>query len=101
MRPGVVWFGEQLDPHQIARVEAFLAAGTCDAVLVIGTTAVFGYIQQWAMQARGEAGWLVEINPDESLLTPIADQVIRQRAALALPELVQAAFAREATADGR
>ena len=54
MRPGVVWFGESLDLQQIARVENFLDAGPCDYVLVIGTTALFGYIVDWAL--RGADG---------------------------------------------
>src|SRR3954468_6312985 len=44
MRPGVVWFGEQLDFGEIARVEKFLEGGPCQLAIVIGTTAMFGYI---------------------------------------------------------
>lgn len=89
MRPGVVWFGEQLDPHEITRVENFLAKEPCDAVIVIGTTATFGYIIDWALRARGKAGRLVEINPDETALSPFATEIIREPAAAALPRLVQ------------
>ncbi|PYJ69978.1 MAG: hypothetical protein DME75_10105, partial [Verrucomicrobia bacterium] len=39
MRPGVVWFGEQLDPREIERVENYLDRGPCDFVIVAGTTA--------------------------------------------------------------
>src|SRR3954471_15802718 len=35
LRPGVVWFDEQLPPLEIQRVEAFLARGPCDLVVVI------------------------------------------------------------------
>jgi NAD-dependent deacetylase len=91
MRPGVVWFGEQLDSAAEDQVQDFIKA-TCDVALVIGTTAAFDYIQRWALAARGRSGWLVEINPHETILSHRADQIIRGRAAEALPDLVASAF---------
>jgi NAD-dependent deacetylase len=88
VRPGVVWFGEQLDPRKIYIVEKFLAQGACDLVLVIGTTALFGYIVDWAVRARGENGELVEINPDETPLSGFATKCVREPAAVVLPHLV-------------
>jgi NAD-dependent SIR2 family protein deacetylase len=88
MRPGVVWFGEQLDLGQTERVENFLRKGACDLVLVIGTTALFGYIIDWALRAAGKTGQLIEINPDETPLSQIATEHIRDPAAVALPPLV-------------
>ena len=88
MRPGVVWFGEMLDPEQIDRVETFLNEGQTDVVLVIGTTAMFGYIVDWAVRAARGGGRLIEINPDPTALTPFAAQSIRQPAGEALPKLV-------------
>jgi NAD-dependent deacetylase len=88
MRPGVVWFGEQLDVRQIERVENFLSKGACDFVLVIGTTATFGYITDWAVRAAGDRGELIEINPDETPLSQFATKVIREPAAVALPRLM-------------
>lgn len=85
MRPGVVWFGEQLDPHKIDIVENFLASGPCDLVFVIGTTALFGYIVDWATRAGGE---LIEINPDETPLSRFATRSIREPAGVALPRLI-------------
>src|SRR4029077_6836167 len=60
MRAGVVWFGEQLDAAKIDIVENFLAGGPCDLVIVIGTTALFGYIVDWSVRARGGSGQLIE-----------------------------------------
>src|SRR5215472_5605875 len=42
MRPGVVWFGEQLPWKELQRVENFLDGGACNIVIVVGTTATFG-----------------------------------------------------------
>jgi NAD-dependent deacetylase len=88
MRPDVVWFGEQLDPRKIDIVENFLPLGDADLTLVIGTTALFGYILDWAIRARGQHGQLIEINPDETPLSEFATKVIRKPAAIALPNLV-------------
>jgi NAD-dependent deacetylase len=90
LRPGVVWFGEQLDPGKIDIVENYLCAGPCDLVLVIGTTALFGYIVDWASRARADRGEVIEINPEETPLSRSATQCIREPAAVALPKLLSA-----------
>jgi len=87
LRPGVTWFGEQLPADEVNRVEAFLDRGPCDLVIVIGTTAAFGYIVRWA-QLAAQGGQLIEINPDETPLSPFAGETIRQPAAISLPPLV-------------
>jgi NAD-dependent deacetylase len=94
MRPGVVWFGEMLDPGKINMVEEYLGTRPCDLVLVIGTTALFGYISDWALRAGGADGELIEINPEETPLSRFAAQCIREPAALALPKLVENLFDR-------
>ena len=88
MRPGVVWFGEQLDPANIGIVENFVAAGDCDVIIVAGTTALFGYIIDWALRARGRTGQLIEVNPEETSLSQFATKSVRERAGVALPRLV-------------
>jgi NAD-dependent protein deacetylase/lipoamidase len=88
MRPGVVWFGEQLDLGEVHRVENFLDEGACDFALVIGTTATFGYIIDWALRAISSNGELVEVNPEETSLSRFATHLIREPAAVALPRLV-------------
>jgi NAD-dependent deacetylase len=88
MRPGVVWFGEQLDLGEVHRVENFLDEGACDFALVIGTTATFGYIIDWALRAIASDGELVEVNPEETPLSRFATQRVRESAAVALPRIV-------------
>ena len=88
LRPGVVWFGEQLDLRKIERVESYLARASCDVVIVAGTTAAFGYIMDWALRARGQNGQLIEVNPDRTPLTAFATHLIREPAGVALPRLV-------------
>jgi len=88
MRPGVVWFGEQLDLAKIGIVENFVTADDCDLVIVAGTTALFGYITDWALRARGRTGQLIEVNPEETLLSHFATKSLREPAGVALPRLV-------------
>jgi len=88
MRPGVVWFGEQLDSRKVEIVENFLRRGSCDLVFVVGTTAVFGYIIDWAVQAAGRKGQLIEVNPEETPVSQFATQLVRGPAAIALPRIV-------------
>ena len=91
LRPGVVWFGEMLNGKDVARVETFIEGDPCDVVLVVGTTAVFGYIKDWAIRGAGSKGLIVEINPDETELSASAHLRIRKRAGEAVPELVRMA----------
>jgi NAD-dependent deacetylase len=88
MRPGVVWFGEQLNANEIRRVEDYLDRGSCDLVIVAGTTALFGYIIDWALRASGQNGQLIEVNPEATALSPYATQLMREPAGIALPRLV-------------
>jgi len=88
MRPGVVWFGETLDPQTVATIEDFLSNGACDVVLAIGTTAVFGYIVEWAVRAAAEKGRLIEVNPKVTPLTRFASESFRESAGSVLPKLV-------------
>ena len=88
MRPGVVWFGEQLDLANIGTVENFVTSSDCDLVIVAGTTALFGYVIDWALRARGQAGQLIEVNPEETSLSQFATRSLREPAGAALPRLV-------------
>jgi NAD-dependent protein deacetylase/lipoamidase len=88
MRPGVVWFGEQLPSSELQRVENFLDGGVCDIVIVAGTTATFGYIIDWALRASRDGGQLIEVNPEETQLSQFATQLVREPAAIALPRIV-------------
>jgi NAD-dependent protein deacetylase/lipoamidase len=88
VRPGVVWFGEQLSRNELERVEIFLDAGACDVVIVAGTTATFGYIIDWALRASRDGAELIEVNPDETPLSRFATRLVREPAAIALPRIV-------------
>ena len=85
-RPGVVWFGEELD-SQVLNAAGNAIAG-CDFFLSIGTSSVVypaaGLIEQ---AIRREAKTL-EINPAATPFSQFFDWSIRATSAAALPELV-------------
>ena len=89
MRPGVVWFGEQLPWSELQRVEDYFDGGACDVVIVAGTTATFGYIIDWAFRASHGGGQLIEVNPEETPLSRFATRLVREPAAIALPRIVE------------
>ena len=88
MRPGVVWFGEQLSQNELERVENFLDGGACDVVIVAGTTATFGYIIDWALRGSRDGAELVEVNLEDTPLSQFAMRLVREAAAIALPRIV-------------
>ena len=88
MRPGVVWFGEQLPWNELQRVENFLGGVACDVVTVAGTTATFGYIIDWALRGSRNGGELIEVNPEETPLSRFATRLVREPVAIALPRMV-------------
>jgi NAD-dependent deacetylase len=88
MRPGVVWFGEPLPARETERVENYLQRDSCGVVIVAGTTATFGYIIDWALRASRRGGELIEVNPEETLLSRFATRLVRKPAAVALPRII-------------
>ncbi len=90
MRPGVVWFGEYLPPEPIERTERFFTEAPPEIVLVVGTSALFPYIQNWAYHGRHSGGLLVEVSPEPTPISEIADVILQGKAGEILPRLVNA-----------
>ena len=89
LRPGVVWFGESLP--EAALQAAFAAGEACELVLVVGTSSVVYPAAAIAPAARARGAFVVEVNPDETPLTPLAHASFRGKAARILPSLLGAA----------
>ena len=90
LRPDVVWFGEMLPPEALE--VASDAARGCDLFLSIGTSGLVYPAAALPYEALENGATLVEINPDETPLTPHADDHLRGRAGEILPRLLHAAF---------
>jgi NAD-dependent deacetylase len=82
LRPGVVWFGESLDPQDIT---AATAAADCDVFLTIGTSAIVYPAAGLLDIARSHGAATVEINPDATAASAHVDVVVAVGAEQALP----------------
>jgi len=88
LRPDVVWFGEMLDPGHLER--AFTALAACDAVLVVGTSGMVYPAAGFPGVARDAGARVIEVNPEETAITRVADVFVRSGAKEALPALLAA-----------
>ena len=78
----MVWFGEGL-PHE-AWAEAEDAARTCDAFLVVGTSALVYPAAALPEEALRRGRPVIEINPEETALSLRATLRLRSKAGEAL-----------------
>ena len=88
-RPDIVWFGEAL-PARIWQAAAD-AAARAEVVLVVGTSGVVEPAASLATRVPGRGAFVIEVNPEESAITPRADVSLRGPAAVLLPSLVETA----------
>jgi NAD-dependent deacetylase len=84
LRPGVVWFGESLDPRDLA---VATAAARCDVFLTIGTSAVVYPAAGLIDLARAHGATTIEINPDATAAAHLVDLSLAAGAETALPAI--------------
>jgi NAD-dependent deacetylase len=60
-RPGVVWFGEPIDPEVLARSSQAIE---CEICLVVGTSSIVYPAAALAAQALSRGAFVAEINPE-------------------------------------
>ena len=90
LRPDVVWFDEMLPAHAIARAED--AARGCDLMIVAGTSAEVYPAASLPLMAKAAGASVCEVNPHDTPVSRLADFALRERAGVALPALVAAAW---------
>ncbi len=86
LRPDVVWFGEGL-PQDVWQ-EAIIHANTCDVMIIAGTSLVVSPANTLPIYAKQNNAILIEVNPDETIMTSDMDFSLRSTSATTLPELV-------------
>jgi len=74
LRPGVVWFGEGIDPGVLAQSDD---ATACDLFLTIGTSSLVHPAAGLIEQARRRGAFTVEINPVDTAVSDQVDLVLR------------------------
>ena len=87
VRPAVVWFGESLDPADVA---AATKACACDVFLAIGTSAIVYPAAGLVHHAKRHGALTVEINPVETDASRAVDVSIRGKAEDVLADLASA-----------
>lgn len=87
MRPGVVWFGEPLPAAAIASAREAASGG--GVMLVVGTSAVVQPAASLADWARTNGAWVIEINPDATVLSPRVDLRFPHPAGRVLPRIAE------------
>ncbi|GAA5514629.1 NAD-dependent protein deacylase Sir2 [Deinococcus carri] len=86
MRPNIVWFGEYLPEDALeAATHAFQEA---DVALIVGTSGVVYPAAGLAFETRREGGVVIEVNPEETELTPYMDHSVRDVASKGLAALL-------------
>ena len=89
LRPGVVWFGESL-PHEAIET-ASRAAHEARLVLVAGTSSLVYPAAGLPGIASASGAYVVEINPERTPLSALADERLEGPAGEILPLLAEAA----------
>jgi NAD-dependent deacetylase len=84
IRPGVVWFGETLDPDVIREASK---ATECEVFITIGTSAIVYPAAGFLTAAKQRGAFTVEINPDATPASAGVDLVLRGPAEVILPEV--------------
>lgn len=101
--PGIVkgdtvMFGEPIPPFALARCEAETAQADC--FMTVGTSAVVYPAAAFPIEAARRGVPLIEVNPEETPLTPIADIVVRAPSGEALPAITAAVRMLQAASHG-
>lgn len=88
VRPDVVWFGETLPADELGAAK--IASVECDLMLVVGTSGLVSPASSIPDYAKQSGATIIEINPDYSMITRIADIKLAGPSGDILPRLVEA-----------
>jgi NAD-dependent deacetylase len=88
IRPDIVWFGEML-PEESVKLAA-KRTEEASVFLSIGTSGLVYPAAGFPQMAREYGAYVVEINPEETPLTSVCHEAIREPSGVALPRIVAA-----------
>lgn len=86
MRPNIVWFGEFLP--ELALEAATRAFEEADVALIVGTSGQVYPAAGLALETRRAGGVVIEVNPEETELTPYLSFSVREVASRGLAGLL-------------
>jgi NAD-dependent deacetylase len=87
IRPSVVWFGEMLPERALKEAEK--AAMNCNVFFSVGTSAEVYPAANLPMLAKGAGAYVVEINPNKTVLSMHCDEHLEAPSGVALPLLLE------------
>jgi NAD-dependent deacetylase len=85
LRPGVVWFGEALPKDALEA--AYGLAASAEIFLVVGTSAQVYPAAELPFVAKAKGAKIIEINPEETPISPYADLSLREKASAGLERI--------------
>jgi NAD-dependent deacetylase len=88
VRPDVVWFGEMLPQDALER--AIEISTACEIMLVVGTSGLVTPAATLPTYARQAGATIIEVNPDTSMITRIADIKLDGPSGEMLPQVIEA-----------
>jgi NAD-dependent deacetylase len=88
VRPNVVWFGEML-PHEVLAA-AYEASEQADLMIVVGTSGLVTPAADLPHLTKEQGGKIIEVNPDYSMITRIADVKLEGPSGELLPRVLAA-----------
>ncbi|NLD37480.1 MAG: NAD-dependent deacylase [Desulfatiglans sp.] len=83
LKPNTVLFGEGLPPAVLTEAEEY--AGTCDVMILIGTSAIVYPAAYLPVTAKKNSAIIIEINLENSFKD--SDIIIEEKSGIALPEI--------------
>jgi NAD-dependent deacetylase len=86
LRPDVVWFGEMLSDSNLTK--AFIAVDNSDLMFVIGTSGIVQPAASFALRAKDEGAFVVEVNVEKTPLSASMDATLIGKAGDILPQLL-------------
>lgn len=87
LKNDTVMFGEPIPEDALH--ESYRASAASDLFVVVGTSAVVYPAADFPVMAKRRGAPLIEVNPEETALSEIADVIIRAPAGVALPAIVE------------
>lgn len=86
LRPDVVWFGEPLP--QDVWIHAIMHAQSCDVMIIAGTSLVVSPANTIPLYAKQNGATLIEVNPEQTIMSAEMDLSLRETSSNALPHLL-------------
>lgn len=87
IRPGVVWFGEELPADVWDAAEA--ATRECDLFLSVGTSTIVYPAASLPFLAIRLGKYVIEVNPESTDFSRYADRSVRETAGVAMPQIAE------------